>query len=318
MNLRVLNRLALRLAQAVPVLLVVAVVTFLLMHLLPGDPAVVIAGPEAGAEAIERIRHQLGLDRSLPEQLLLWLASLARGDFGRSLMLNQPVLVALGERLPVTLSLTLVSFAITVPVGVALGVLAARFRNTWLDSAVMFLALVGVSVPSFWIAILSVILFSVILGWLPASGYVPLSDGLLPWLLALLQPAAMLALFQIGFLARMARSATLDVLDQDYIRTARAKGVSEWSTIAKHAFRNTLIPVVTATGIILSLLMGGSVVIEQVFALPGVGRLIVQAILTRDYPLVQGTLLALAFLFVAINLLVDVIYTWVDPRVRYG
>ena len=243
---------------------------------------------------------------------------LAQGDFGTSIIHNESVLSALADRLPVTLSLTLVSFALTLPIGIALGVGAAKFRNTWIDSAVMILALVGVSVPGFWIAILSVVLFSVNLGWLPASGYVPLGQGVLPWLLALIQPAAMLALFQIGFLARMARSATLDVLDQDYIRTARAKGVSEWRTIAKHAFRNTLIPVVTATGIILSLLMGGSVVIEQVFALPGVGRLIVQAILTRDYPMVQGTLLALAFMFVGVNLLVDIIYTWVDPRIRYG
>ena len=299
-------------------ILVVAVLSFFLMHLLPGDPAAVIAGPEAGAEAVERIRRQLGLDRSIPEQLLVWLWHLAQGDFGTSIIHNQSVLTALADRLPVTISLTLVAFVMTIPIGIVLGVAAAKFRNTWVDSAVMFLALVGVSVPGFWIAILSVILFSVTLGWLPASGYVPLSAGVWPWLKALLQPAAMLALFQIGYLARMARSATLDVLDQDYIRTARAKGVSEWRTIAKHAFRNTLIPVVTTTGIILSLLMGGSVVIEQVFALPGVGRLIVQAILTRDYPLVQGTLLALAFLFVGINLLIDIIYTWVDPRVRYG
>ncbi len=315
--MKLLRRLAYRLGQAVPVILVVAVLAFFLMHLLPGDPAVIIAGTEAGPEAVERIRHQLGLDRSIPEQLIVWLWHLAQGDFGTSIIHNESVLSALADRMPVTLSLTLVSFAITIPVGILFGVAAAKFRNTWIDSAVMFLALVGVSVPGFWIAILSVILFSVTLGWLPASGYVPLSQGVLPWLLALLQPAAMLALFQIGFLARMARSATLDVLDQDYIRTARAKGVSEWQTIAKHAFRNTLIPVVTATGIILSLLMGGSVVIEQVFALPGVGRLIVQAILTRDYPMVQGTLLALAFMFVAINLMVDIVYTWVDPRVRY-
>ena len=315
--MKLLRRLAYRLGQAVPVILVVAVLAFFLMHLLPGDPAVIIAGAEAGPEAVERIRHQLGLDRSIPEQMIVWLWHLAQGDFGTSIIHNESVLSALADRMPVTLSLTLVSFAITIPVGILFGVAAAKFRNTWIDSAVMFLALVGVSVPGFWIAILSVILFSVTLGWLPASGYVPLSQGVLPWLLALLQPAAMLALFQIGFLARMARSATLDVLDQDYIRTARAKGVSEWQTIAKHAFRNTLIPVVTATGIILSLLMGGSVVIEQVFALPGVGRLIVQAILTRDYPMVQGTLLALAFLFVAINLMVDIVYTWVDPRVRY-
>ncbi len=313
-----LRRLALRLGQAVPVVLIVAVLTFLLMHLLPGDPAAVIAGPKAGAEAVERVRRQLGLDRPIPEQLLVWFANLARGDFGRSLILNQSVLRVISERLPVTLSLTLVSLVMTIPTGIVLGVLAARFRNTWIDSAGMFLALVGVSVPSFWISILSVILFSVTLGWLPSSGYSPLAAGFGPWLLGLLQPAAMLALFQIGFLARMARSATLDVLDQDYIRTARAKGVSEWRTVAKHAFRNTLIPVVTVTGIILSLSIGGSVVIEQVFALPGVGRLIVEAILTRDYPLVQGTLLVLAFVFVAINLMVDVIYTWVDPRVRYG
>jgi peptide/nickel transport system permease protein len=316
-RLRMLHRLALRLGQAVPVLLVVSVVTVQLIHRLPGDPAIIIGGPVAGAGVVEHIRLLLGLDRSIPEQLMLWIANLARGNFGRSIVLDQSVLQAVAERLPVTLSLTLVSFAMTIPVGVVLGVLAARFRDTWLDSAVMLLALLGVSVPGFWIAILSVILFSVTLGWLPSSGYVPLSAGFGGWFAALLQPAAMLALFQIGFLARMCRSSMLDVLDQDYIRTARAKGVSDWRTIAKHAFRNTLIPVVTATGIILSLLMGGSVVIEQVFALPGVGRLIVQAILTRDYPLVQGTLLILAFMFVGINLFVDLVYTWVDPRVRY-
>jgi peptide/nickel transport system permease protein len=163
-----------------------------------------------------------------------------------------------------------------------------------------------------------VILFSVTLGWVPSAGYVPLAQGFGPWFAALIQPAVVLALFQIGFLARMTRSAMLDVLDQDFIRAARARGVSEWRTIVKHAFRNTLIPVVTASGIILSLLIGGSVIIEQVFALPGIGRLIVQAILARDYPLVQGTMLLLGFAFVVINLLLDIVYTLVDPRVRYG
>ena len=312
-----MRRLAARIVQSAPVILIVAVLTFFLMHLLPGDPAAVIAGPEASAEAVERIRHQLGLDRPIGIQLLVWLANIARGDFGRSLVLNQSVLAAVGQRLPVTLSVTLVSFVMTVPVGVVLGIVAACWRRTWIDSAVMFLALLGVSVPSFWIAILSVILFSVILHWLPTIGYAPLGAGFWPWLSSLLQPAAILALFQIGFLARMTRSAMLDVLEQDFIRTARAKGVREWGTITRHAFRNTLIPVVTATGIILSLLIGGSVVVEQVFALPGVGRLIVQAILARDYPIVQGTLLLLGFLFVLINVLIDAIYTWVDPRVRY-
>jgi peptide/nickel transport system permease protein len=313
-----LRRVALRFSQAVPVILIVAVLTFLLMHLLPGDPAVVIAGPEASLEAVDRIRHELGLDRPIYEQLFVWLANIARGDLGRSLVLNQSVFSAVLQRLPVTLSLTLVSLAITIPAGVVLGVLAACWRNTWVDTLVMLLALIGVSVPGFWISILSVILFSVTLHWVPTTGYAPLASGVGPWLATLIQPAAMLALFQIGYLARMTRSAMLDVLDQDYIRTARAKGVSEWRTIARHAFRNTLIPVVTVTGIILSLSIGGSVVIEQVFALPGVGRLIVQAILARDYPVVQGTMLLLGFAFVVVNLAVDVVYTWVDPRVRYG
>ncbi len=227
-------------------------------------------------------------------QLGTWLGHLVQGDFGQSLMLNQSVVSAVIDRLPVTLSLALLAFAITIPVGVALGMLAACNRNTWIDSAVMGVALVGVSIPSFWIAIVSVILFSVELRWLPSSGYAPLADGLGPWFLSMIQPAIILALFQIGYLARMTRSSMLDVLDQDYIRTARAKGLNAWSTIGKHAFRNALMSVVTVSGIILSLLIGGSVVIEQVFALPGIGRLVVQGIMARDYPLVQGTMLCSA------------------------
>ena len=307
-----------RLLQAIPVVVIFAVLVFMLLQLLPGDPAVAIAGNEATPEAIDRIRQQLGLDRPLLEQLLSWFNHLAHGDFGKSLILNQSVVSAVVERLPVTLSLSFLSLMITLPVGVSLGVLAAYWRNTWLDSFVMVGALLGVSMPSFWLGILSVILFSVTLGWLPPAGYVPISQGLWPWLSALIQPAVVLALFQIGFLARITRSAMLDVLDQDFIRTARAKGVDEWHTITKHAFRNTLIPVVTVTGIIISLLIGGSVVVEQVFALPGIGRLIVQGILARDYPLVQGTMLIFGFSFVLINIFVDIIYMLVDPRVRFG
>ena len=308
-----------RLSQAVPVLLIFTVMVFLLMHLLPGDPAVAIAGVEATPEAVQRIREQLGLDRPMLVQLGEWFLHLAQGNFGESLVLKQSVLSAVGERLPVTLSLSLISLIVTLPVGVALGVVAAYWRNSWIDSVVMVTALLGVSLPGFWVGILSVLYFSVTLGWFPPSGYVPLSEGgLWPWFAALIQPAVVLALFQIGFLARITRSAMLDVLDQDFIRTARAKGVDEWTTIAKHAFRNTLIPVVTVLGITLSLLIGGAVVIEQVFALPGIGRLIVQGILARDYPLVQGTMLLFGFAFVVINILVDIIYTFVDPRVRYG
>ena len=308
---------ALRIAQAVPVMFFVAVLTFMLMHLLPGDPAVIIAGDGADADAIARVRASLGLDRPMIEQLGLWIANLVQGDFGRSLMLNQPVLSAVVERVPVTLSLALVAFAITLPVGITLGVLAACFRDSWVDTGVMGVALIGVSLPNFWIAILSVVLFSVTLGWLPSAGYVPLEQSFSGWLSSLIQPAAVLALFQIGYLARMTRSEMLEVLDQDYIRTARAKGVSETRTIAKHAFRNTLVSVITVSGYIFSLLIGGSVIVEQIFALPGIGRLLVQAIMARDYPMVQGAMMLLGFAFVFINVLIDLLYTAVDPRVRY-
>jgi peptide/nickel transport system permease protein len=308
-----------RLSQAVPVLLIFSVMVFMLMHLLPGDPALAIAGPDATPEAVQKIREQLGLDRPLPIQLLEWFAHIAVGNFGQSITLNQSVVSAVMERLPVTLSLSLVSLIVTLPIGIGLGVVAAYWRNSWIDAFVMVLALLGVSLPGFWVGILSVLYFSVSLGWFPPSGYVPLTEGgFWPWFASLIQPAIVLALFQIGFLARITRSAMLDVLDQDFIRTARAKGVDEWTTIAKHAFRNTLIPVVTVLGITLSLLVGGSVVIEQVFAMPGIGRLIVQGILNRDYPLVQGTMLLFGFAFVVINILGDIIYTFVDPRVRYG
>ena len=315
--MNVLRLLATRLLQAAPVLLLVAVLSFLLMHLLPGDPAVVIAGADASPEAIAKLRAQLGLDRPLLQQLLQWVGQLLQGNFGFSLGLNQSVLSAVGERLPVTLSLAFLAFAITLPVGTLLGVVAACFRGTLIDSLVMGIALLGVSLPSFWIAIVSVIVFSVTLGWVPASGYTPLTENPGRWFAALIQPAAVLALFQIGYLARMTRSAMLDVLSQDYIRTARAKGVSEVQTIFKHGLRNALMTVVTASGIILSLLIGGSVVLEQVFALPGIGRMVVQGIMARDYPLIQGTMLLFGFGFVLVNFIVDMIYTLVDPRVRY-
>jgi peptide/nickel transport system permease protein len=313
-----MNRLlAIKVLQAIPVLLLVSILAFLLMSLLPGDPAVVIAGDQASPEAIEKVRRTLGLDRPFLEQIALWFGQLIRGNFGSSLMLNQSVLSAMGERLPVTLSLAGLSLAITLPIGILVGSIAAYYRQTWIDSAVMSVALLGVSIPGFWIAILAVILFSVILGWLPSSGYVALSADPAMWLRSLILPAAMLSLFQIGFLARMTRSAMLDVLSQDFIRTARSKGLSEWVTIGKHAFRNALIMVITALGILVSTAIGGSVVIEQVFALPGIGRLIVQGILARDYPLVQGVMLIYGFAFVVVNLTVDILYTFADPRIRY-
>lgn len=306
-----------RILQAAPVIVVVSILAFLLINLLPGDPAVLIAGDQASPEAIAAVRHNLGLDRPLQEQLVIWFGHLLRGNFGTSLMLNQSVLSAMGERLPVTLSLALLSIAITLPIGILAGAIAAYYRQTWIDSLVMTLALIGVSAPAFWIAILSIILFSVILRWFPTGGYTPFLQDPALWLRSLVLPAVMLSLFQIGFLARMTRSAMLDVLSQDYVRTARSKGLSEWKTVGKHAFRNALILIITAIGILLSTAIGGSVVIEQVFALPGVGRLVVQGILARDYPLVQGVMLIYGFAFVLINLAVDLLYTVADPRVRY-
>jgi peptide/nickel transport system permease protein len=301
----------------VPVILIISILAFLLLSLLPGDPAMIIAGEQASPAAIEKVRRQLGLDRSFLEQLCIWLFNLACGNFGSSLILNQSVLSAVGERLPVTLSLAALSIGFTIPVGVFLGSLAAYFRRTWIDSAVMTVALLGVSIPAFWIAILGVILFSVQLGWVPSSGFAPISQGVDRWFASMALPALTLSLFQIGFLARMTRSAMLGVLSQDYIRTARAKGLSEWRTVSKHALRNALILIITATGILLSAAIGGSVIIEQVFALPGIGRMVVQAIMARDYPLVQGTMLILGFTFVMINLIVDILYTLADPRVRH-
>ena len=306
-----------RVLQAAPVVLIVSILAFFLINLLPGDPAVVIAGDQATPEAIAAVRHNLGLDRPLIEQLGIWFWHLLQGNFGASLMLNQSVLSAMVERLPVTLSLTMLSLLITLPIGVLAGAVAAYYRRTWIDSAIMSLALLGVSAPAFWIAILSIIVFSVGLRWFPTGGYAPFLCDPLLWLRSLVLPAAMLSLFQIGFLARMTRSSMLDVLSQDYVRTARAKGLGEWRTVGKHAFRNALILIVTAIGILLSTAIGGSVVIEQVFALPGVGRLVVQGILARDYPLVQGVMLIYGFAFVLINLAVDLIYTLADPRVRY-
>ena len=316
-ELALLRIIAFKFLQAVPVILIISILAFLLLSLLPGDPAIIIAGEQASPEAVEHVRQQLGLDRPFLQQLAIWLLNLAQGNFGSSLILNQSVLSAVGERLPVTLSLAALSIAVTIPVGVFLGSLAAYYRQSWIDAGVMTFALLGVSIPAFWIAILGIILFSVHLGWVPSSGFTPISQGVGPWLSSVILPALILSLFQIGFLARMTRSAMLDVMGQDFIRTARAKGLSEWRTVGKHALRNALILIITATGILLSTAIGGSVVIEQVFALPGIGRMVVQAILARDYPLVQGTMLIFGFTFVLINLIVDVLYTLADPRVRH-
>ncbi len=309
--------LAYRLLSAIPILVVVSLVSFLIIFLVPGDPASEIAGPGAGAEEVARIRQSLGLDRHVGIQMLTWYARLLQGDLGQSILLHRSVASAILERAPVTLSLALLALTISVALALLLGVVAAVKQNTWVDQSAMTMALFGLSLPDFWVGLVMIYLFAVLLGWFPTGGYVELSKGVGPWLRSLIMPATALGLAQLGLLARITRATMLEVLRQDYVRTARAKGVPERRVIDKHALANTLIPVVTVIGIIVGILLGGTVVVESVFALPGVGRLIIGAILRRDYPVIQGGLLLTASIYVFVNILVDVLYAWLDPRVRY-
>ena len=305
-----------RLMGAVPVLIMVSLLAFALIHIIPGDAAQVIAGPDATADQIASIRATLGLDRPILEQFLVWLGNLARFDLGMSFMLGRSVAQAIVERLPVTLLLTLYSMVLTVPLGILAGLIAAYKHNRWADTAIMTVALLGVSLPTFWLSIAGILLFSVHLNWLPSGGYVPPTEDLLACIRSLTLPALALAAFQIGLLARMTRATTLEILRQDYVRTARAKGVSENKVLGRHAFANVLVPVVTVIGIIVNVALSGAVVIEEIFSLPGLGRLVVQGILRRDYPVIQGSLLVVAMLMVFINLMVDLLYAYLDPRVE--
>jgi peptide/nickel transport system permease protein len=306
-----------RVLAAFPVLLIVTLISFCIMQLVPGDPAVVMAGPQATAKEIEQVRVQLGLDKPFLTQLGTWLYGLLQGDLGRSILLGRGVSQAIAERLPITLTLAFLSFMLTIAIGIPAGIIAALRQNTWIDQTVMTIALIGVSLPNFWLGLMLIIFFSVVLDLLPAGGYVSLAQGFWPWFKSLLLPSLSLGLLQMGLLARITRSTMLEVLRQDYIRTARAKGLPMFKVVAKHAFKNALIPIVTIIGIIFSLLLTGSVVIETVYSLPGLGRLLATSIFSRDYPVIQGGLLLTAAMFVGINLLVDVLYAFLDPRVRY-
>ena len=305
-----------RLLQCLPLLLLVSLLSFGLMKIVPGDPAVVMGGPNASAAEIEAIRHNLNLDRPWHAQIISFYANLARGDLGRSLLLGKPVAESIIERLPATISIALYSLLLTLVAGLATGIIAALRHNTWVDQAAMLLALIGVSLPNFWLGLVLILLFSVHLGWLPTGGYVEPTVSFGGWLAAATLPAISLALLQIGLLARITRSAMLEVLRQDYIRTARAKGVAEWKVVAKHALANVAIPVITVLGLIFSVLLSGSIIVETVFSVPGMGALLGNAILRRDYPMIQGGLLFVAATLMLINLLVDLAYAWCDPRIR--
>jgi peptide/nickel transport system permease protein len=307
-----------RLLSAIPVLLIVSLLVFLLLHLVPGDPAAVIAGDSASADQIQAIRAQLHLDQSLPSQLFHWYENVLMGNLGDSISLQENVVTAIADHLPVTLWLAAYALLLSIPLGLLAGAAAAYWRGTWIDTLVMGGALLGVSIPNFWLGLLSIILFAAHLGWLPAGQYVSPYDSVSGWVASLTLPAICLTAFQIGFLVRITRSSMLEVLTQDYIRTARAKGLSELRTVLKHGMLNVMIPVVTVIGLILNVMISGAVVVEQVFTLPGIGSLIVNGVLSRDYPLVQGTLLVVAAIFLLINLIVDLLYSYLDPRVAYG
>ena len=306
-----------RLLSAIPVLLIVSLLSFLIIFLVPGDPASEIAGPGASADEVSRIRQSLGLDQHVGIRMLAWYQRLLQGDLGQSILLNRGVTTAILERAPVTLSLAGLALVLSLGLALVLGVVAAVRQNTWVDQSAMTTALLGLSLPDFWVGLVMIYLFAVLLGWFPTGGYVEMSKGVGPWLRSLIMPATALGLAQLGLLARITRATMLEVLRQDYVRTARAKGAPERNVIGRHALANTLIPGVTVIGIIVGILLGGAVVVESVFALPGVGRLIIGAILRRDYPVIQGGLLLTASIYVFVNILVDILYAWLDPRVRY-
>lgn len=306
-----------RLLGALPILLIVSLITFAMIHLIPGDPAAAIAGMSATPEQIANIRRDLGLDQPLLAQLGDWYFNLLHGDLGRSLLLGQPVVQATMLRLPVTLALSAYALVLTLLIGLVSGILAALRQNTWVDQAAMVFAMLGISLPSFYLGLLMIIVLGVDLRWLPTGGYVAFTDDPLGWLATSTMPAISLALLLAGLLARITRSTMLEVLRQDFIRTARAKGLPNRTVVMKHALANALIPITTVLGIIVSLLISGSVVVETLFSIPGIGQLLTQAVLNRDYPMVQGGLLITTALLVLVNIGVDVCYALLDPRVRY-
>lgn len=306
-----------RILETIPVLLVVAVVVFSIVHLSPGDPARVILGDMATEEEVSRLQEAMGLDRPILVQFGDWFGDAVRGDLGESIFLSRPVLAAIVERIEPTLMLSLLSLVIAVVVGVATGVVAAVNHNKFSDGAFSLLALIGVSVPNFWLGLLLILVFAVQFGWLPPAGYQPLEEGIGQSLRYLLLPAITLGTSQAAIISRITRSSLLDILNQDFVRTATAKGLPKYMVILKHALRNSLVPVITVIGLVLAALLGGAVVVETVFAVPGLGRLVITSIARRDYPVIQGAVLIVTTVYVLVNLGVDLLYGVVDPRIRY-
>lgn len=306
-----------RILATIPVMLVVALTVFSLLFLAPGDPATMIAGDQASAADIERIRQSLGLDQPFLVQFGNWLWRLVHFDLGNSVFTGQPVTALMAERVGPTVSVMLLTLLLSICIAVPLGVVAAWKSGSWIDRAIMSVSVVGFSVPLFVVGYILAWAFALKLQWLPPQGYSPISEGVWPWLQRLILPAVTLGFVYIVLIARITRASMLEVLQQDYVRTARAKGLGPRSVLFLHALKNGAVPVITVIGIGFAALIGGTVVTETVFTIPGMGRLTVDAILRRDYPVIQGLVLVFSFVYVLVNLAVDLIYTLVDPRIRY-
>jgi peptide/nickel transport system permease protein len=306
-----------RILATIPVVAVVALVVFSILHLAPGDPAAVIAGDQATPEQIAAIHARLGLDRPFHEQFLVWLGNLSRGDFGRSIFSNLPVGTLFLQRLEPTIALTVTTTIVTVALAVPIGVIAAWKAGSWADRAVMTFAVLGFSFPVFVIGYILIFVFSIWLDLLPIQGYRSIGEGLWPFLRHLVLPSLALGMSFMALIARITRASVLEVLSQDHIRTARAKGLPTRQLLFDHALPNAAVPIITIIGVGVAILLGGVVVTESVFAIPGLGRLVVDAILHRDYPVIQGVLLIFSGVYVLVNLTVDLLYVVIDPRIRY-
>jgi peptide/nickel transport system permease protein len=306
-----------RILSTLPVMGIVAMFVFSLLYITPGDPAAVIAGDQASPADVERIRQGLGLDRPFLVQFGAWLWGILHGDFGTSIFTNLPVASLIAQRIEPTLSLMAITLVLTILIAVPLGVVAAWKAGSWVDRSIMAFAVFAFSLPVFVVGYVLAYVFALQFEWLPVQGYTPLAQGFWPWLQNLILPAIALGSEYIALIARITRASMLEVLQQDYIRTARAKGLDQRSILFVHALKNAAVPIVTVIGIGIALLIGGAVVTESVFAIPGLGRLTIDAILRRDYPVIQGIVLLFSFVYVLVNLLVDVAYTLVDPRIRY-
>lgn len=306
-----------RIAAAVPVMIIVAVLVFLMLRLTPADPAAIIAGDFANDQQIAEIRSKLGLDQPILNQFLIWTGNMLQGDFGESFFYKKSVADLVSERLEPTVSLSLLTIVLTILIAVPLGTLAAYTQGSWIDRVVMGFSVLGFSVPVFVVGYILIYLFAVQVDWLPVQGYQYIRDGVGGWLLRLILPAMTLSIVFIALIARMTRTSVLEVLHEDYIRTARAKGQSEFKVVMRHALANAAVPILTVIGLTFATLIGGVVVTESVFTLPGLGLLTVDAVLARDYPTIQTVILLFSLAYVVVNLFVDLAYTLFDPRIRY-